>query len=81
MKYLFGLTFILWINIVFAQVPPSITLNKKQMTIKNFLEEIKKQTGFSIVHVENLFDQTSSIDLNIKNKQAHEILTISYEIQ
>lgn len=88
MKYLFGLTFILWINIVFAQVPPSITLNKKQMTIKNFLEEIKKQTGFSIVHVENLFDQTSSIDLNIKNKPLDRTLNealaskgIQYEIR
>src|SRR5690606_17713634 len=56
------------INLAFAQAHPTISLNKQRMTIKSFLAEVKKQTGYSIVHIEDSFDISKQVELNIKDQ-------------
>lgn len=74
MKYVMGICMMMLANVSFAISFQRIHIEKKQLTLQECLNEIKKQTGYSIVHLENAFDKTTIIKEDLKNSSLPEAL-------
>lgn len=74
MKYTLGICFAMFANLTWAAAFQRVHIEKKQLTLQECLNEIKKQTGYSIVHLDNIFDKTIVVDEDIKNTSLDEAL-------
>ncbi|SKB70386.1 TonB-linked outer membrane protein, SusC/RagA family [Sphingobacterium nematocida] len=74
MKYTLGICFAMFANLTWAAAFQRVHIEKKQLTLQECLNEIKKQTGYSIVHLENTFDKKSVVYEDLKNTSLDEAL-------
>ncbi|MBL1409473.1 SusC/RagA family TonB-linked outer membrane protein [Sphingobacterium faecale] len=74
MKYLLGICLAILTNISWAVSLQRIHIEKKQPTLQECLNEIKKQTGYSFVHLEHTFDQKAIVYEDLKNTSLNEAL-------
>lgn len=74
MKYTLGIFLAMILQLTWASAFQRIHIDKKSQTLQECLWEIKKQTGYSIVHLENTFDKTEVIDMDFKNTSLQQAL-------
>lgn len=74
MKYFFGICLALLSMASLAKPMQRVHIIKKQLTLQECLNEIKKQTGYTIVHLENTFDKDLIVNENLKNSTLEEVL-------
>ncbi|MCA5006238.1 SusC/RagA family TonB-linked outer membrane protein [Sphingobacterium bovistauri] len=74
MKYKLGICFALIACNSWAMPMQRIHIEKNRLTIQECLDEIKKQTNYSIVHLDNIFDKNKIIDQSLKNTSLQEAL-------
>lgn len=74
MKYTLGICMLMLANSSIALNLQRVHIDKTQPTLQECLNEIKKQTGFNIVHLENTFDKSIIIKENLQNSSLDEVL-------
>ncbi|MGN0004174.1 MAG: SusC/RagA family TonB-linked outer membrane protein [Sphingobacterium composti] len=74
MKYKLGICSALIACNSWAMPMQKIHIEKNRITIQQYLDEIKKQTNYSIVHLDNIFDKNKIIDQNLKNTNLQDAL-------
>jgi len=76
MKHLLGILLALIIQISYASSTQKVTITQKGKTLSECLDEIKKQTGYNIIYINNTLDLKQVIDVDLKNKSLDEALTL-----
>lgn len=74
MKYALGICMAMLTNLSWAVSLQRIHIEKKQPTLQECLNEIKKQTGYSFVHLEHTFNKATIVEEDLRNSSLDEAL-------
>lgn len=57
-----------------AGLAQKISLNEKNMPLKNVIEKIRKQSGYNFLYIKEVLDGAKPISINVKNTDFKEVL-------